>query len=343
MRVGLYECTYPYVIVCQPGRVYWHRKEEHELAEVIDVTDWLGDEHHAVFPVGARDKEMLWSPKHVETENLKASWPYLFKESIYRYPDQYWTELVAYIVSKHLKVDVPKVFPAVKKTEDGIVCGSLIEWFYDVETERFVHAGSFFKRIIPDFDDKTGKHHNLTDMTFLVRILAIHAGLTTERLKWLADMALFDSLIGNTDRHQENWGVIFQNDDKSRLSPLFDNGTSLGHERFLDKIRDWDDNRIKAYVRKGCHHLRVSRDDTRERIKHFDLVKAVTIADDGEIKAYVHQKLDNLDLEGMLAEIEALTAVEIDVPFTRERFEWIKKNIISRLELIREEVQDEHD
>lgn len=84
------------------------------MVEVIDVTDWIGDEHHAIFPVGARDKEMLWSPE-AQVEDLKPNWPYLFKESIYRYQDQYWTELVAYIVSKYLAVDVPKVFPAIKK------------------------------------------------------------------------------------------------------------------------------------------------------------------------------------------------------------------------------------
>jgi hypothetical protein len=34
----------------------------------------------------------------------------------------------------------------------------------------------------------------------------------------------FDALIGNTDRHHENWGLI----NNERLSPLYDNGISLG-------------------------------------------------------------------------------------------------------------------
>lgn len=306
------------------------------MVEVIDVTAWLGDEHHAVFPIGARDKEMLWSPRILELDNIKPNWPYLFKESIDRYPDQYWTELVAFVVSKYVDVNVPKVLPAFKRTNEGVVCGSLIEWFYDVNAERFVHAGSYFKRIIPDFDDKAGKQHNLTDMNLFIRGLAINSGLITDRLKWLADMALFDSLIGNTDRHQENWGVIFQSDDKTRLSPLFDNGTALGHERFLDRIKDWDENRIKVYVKKGCHHLRLTREDTKTRIKHFDLVKGLASVD-SSIEIHIKQKLECIDLASMLAEIENLTNVEIDIPFTPERFNWIRKNIISRLELLKEE------
>ncbi|MDE1226125.1 HipA domain-containing protein [Vibrio aestuarianus] len=233
-----------------------------------------------------------------------------------------------------------KFFLRLKKTEDGIVCGSLIEWFYDVDSERFVHAGSYFKRIIPDFDDKTGKQHNFADMNTFIRGLAIQSGLVTERIKWLADMALFDSLIGNTDRHQENWGVVFQSDDKSRLSPLFDNGTSLGHERFLDKVKDWDDHRLEAYVKRGCHHLRFNRENTKQRIKHFELVDGISVAGK-DIQKYMQQKLDTLDLEGMLAEIEDLTKIDIDVPFTQERFDWIKRNIVMRLELLKEEVKND--
>lgn len=310
--------------------------QELKLIEVINVTNWLEDQRYAVFPIGARDKQMLWSPNVVEA-GLRPNWPYLFKESIVRYPDQFWTELIAFIVSRYLMVDVPRVFPAIKHTQDGIVCGSLIEWFYDVDTERFVHAGSYFKRLIPDFDDKRGKHHNLIDMGTIIRGLSINAGLKTDRGKWLADMAIFDALIGNTDRHQENWGVVFEHDGKSRLSPLFDNGTSLGHERYVANIRNWDNNRIRTYLMKGCHHLRITRENTDTRIPHFKLVKGL-MDTDAAINAYLMQKLDNLDLEGMLAEIKDLTSIVIDVPFTDERFEWIKKNIVLRLELIKEEI-----
>jgi Uncharacterized protein related to capsule biosynthesis enzymes len=37
---------------------------------------------------------------------------------------------------------------------------------------------------------------------------------------------VFDFLIGNTDRHQSNWALICEN-DKWRLSPLYDNSSSL--------------------------------------------------------------------------------------------------------------------
>jgi hypothetical protein len=66
-------------------------------------------------------------------------------------------------------------------------------------------------------------------------------------------------LIGNTDRHSENWGFLIQQQqqDATRyaLAPAFDNGTSLG---FV--IRDEDlgrvirPDRFAEYIRRGRHH-----------------------------------------------------------------------------------------
>lgn len=302
----------------------------------INITDWLQDEHHGIFPIGARDKEMVWSPAEAVGE-IKPKWPYLFKESIYRYPDQYWTELVAYIVSNHLNVDVPRVFPAFKRTEEGIVSGSLIEWFYDVESERFIHGGSYFKRLIPEFDDKTGKHHNLKDFVLILRTLVQYASLETNVLFWLADMALFDALIGNTDRHQENWGIVFKEDGSSQMSPLFDNGTSLGHERFVDNVKNWDKQRIVAYVKRGCHHFRYTRNDTGVRIKHFDLISV--LASKPHVKEYMKAKATNLDMVNMLSDIERLVLVDSDVAFDVGRYDWIRKILEIRIELIKEELK----
>jgi hypothetical protein len=82
-------------------------------------------------------------------------------------------------------------------------------------------------------------------------------------------------LIGNTDRHPENWGVLFTLLDRERLpakmSPLFDNGTSLSYEiRDAELSSKWPQRRIEQYLARGTHHCTLS-DADRKGCKHVEL------------------------------------------------------------------------
>ncbi|CAM4040363.1 HipA domain-containing protein [Vibrio neonatus] len=307
--------------------------------KTINVKDWAQDEHSGIFPIGARDKQMLWAPEKSQ-KPIKSGTPYLFKESIRSYPDQFWAEIVAYIVGKHLKVDVPVALPAITKIDEEIVPGVLIEWMYQPdngnksdEVEKLIHAGDYFKQIFPEFDTKSGKHHNLNDTILLLKIFAQHKVIAPDYWNWLSDMALFDALIGNTDRHQENWGFIFDKDG-GRLSPLYDNGTGLGHERFTDKIATWNDDTFHRYLNKGLHHLRKNRENTHDRFILFELV--AFIAGNKELEKRMLNALTTIDLKCMLTEIEELTQVDNPTPFTAERFAWIKRIITTRYDILRD-------
>ncbi|RYG85650.1 MAG: hypothetical protein EON59_11765 [Alphaproteobacteria bacterium] len=115
----------------------------------------------------------------------------------------------------------------------------------DVGTERFVHGVEYMKRLIPDFDVKSGKQHNIRTVLSLLNAIRGHRKMPSPILHWGRTFA-FDALIGNTDRHQENWGLLWSNAGgqmRVRFSPAFDNGTSLGHEQTeaaLAKFHDTD-------------------------------------------------------------------------------------------------------
>ena len=188
---------------------------------------------------------MLWSPNDAP-EGIKPEWPYLFKLSRDAYPDQYWMETVAYIVGDVMGVPVPKALPARRMMENGeYEYGALLEWFYDQSSQLFVHASDFFHVLISDFDDSSGRHHNLVDLRLICRAFSIRGLISPDWIQWLYDMLLFDALIGNSDRHQENWGFVFVPESapgitppkvKGYLAPYFDNGTSLGHERYVERM-----------------------------------------------------------------------------------------------------------
>jgi len=77
-----------------------------------------------------------------------------------------------------------------------------------------------------------------------------------EELSKLAGYLLLDALIGNTDRHHQNWGVlrssISSGQTVQHIAPTFDHASSLGrNESELKLDRRLRENTVLAYARKG--------------------------------------------------------------------------------------------
>lgn len=71
---------------------------------------------------------------------------------------------------------------------------------------------------------------------------------------------LLDALVGNTDRHHENWGVIRLPDGTVHLAPTFDHASSLGRnlldEERAERLRTKDHNRtVEAFASRAASAL----------------------------------------------------------------------------------------
>lgn len=305
--------------------------------QLIDVSDWRRDDEHGIFPIGARDKKMLWSPA-VTVDGVKPSWPYLFKLSRDAYPDQFWMETIAYIVGSAMGVEVPRAMPAVRINDSGVQeYGALLEWFYNKKFEHFIHASDIFHLLNKDFDNQSGRHHNIEDLRLICRVLSINGMIQTDLNSWICDMFLLDTLIGNSDRHQENWGFIitmFIGDDgklrrdsegkaitSGKLSPYFDNGTSLGHERFPEKVTAWDHKALDRYIQKGNHHLRRSRANTKARLGHLESIQELVL--EPAMLLLINKRL-GFNIDDLCGRIRALTSIDAgEGTLSSARAEWV--------------------
>lgn len=250
----------------------------------IDTAGWLEDSEFAVYPQGARAKQAVFAPDEAPDPCLTPHQRYLFKWSKGSYPDQFWSEIIAYRVGCLLGVEVPPAYAAFD-SETGI-SAALIEWFYQDEEEVFIQAGEFLQAIWPDFERVKGEAHNLQDIELLMRVLrSASSRMDGWRMWWLRTL-LFDALIGNTDRHQDNWGFVLKRNlirlqpehalrSLTRIAPAFDNGTSLGHERFVDKVSNWTDEQFSRYIQKGKHHVKLNLQDSPPLRAHIGLIQAV--------------------------------------------------------------------
>ncbi len=296
----------------------------------IDVANWHLDDLYSNYPEGARSKKAIFPPPGIDLDFIIPNRRYLYKKSAIRYPDQYWGEVIAYQVGCQLGVTVPPAFAAFDSEANS--CGALIEWFYEDGKASFVPGGNYLQLISPDYDRKRGRQHNFRWIALLATTFNRNKSSNDDWSKYWAQAFLFDALIGNTDRHQDNWGYLWVRSEdgkmKARFSPLFDNGTSLGHERFTDLVKNWTDADFMRYVDKGTHHMKWDKDDASS-CGHIDLIDKITRSFPA-MRPVLLEMIDGLSIEALRCQLEFLQRLHLPIPLTEERASFCLKLISLR-------------
>ncbi|MGG0031613.1 HipA domain-containing protein [Priestia megaterium] len=196
---------------------------------ISDISNWERDD--TLNASGTREKFWLVNPENKERYMFK-----LPKEGT----GEIWAEKVASEIGKVLKLEMMDV--AIAKYEDRQ--GLLLTNFVKYGEEEHFDGGDLLKTIIDGFDP-----NDLTDYT-LENILRCLVPLNLE--KEIVKVIIFDALIGNQDRHCENWGVIQKGGD-IRLTPIYDNGASLGFSNKEERVKMMlkDANMFGAFTNRG--------------------------------------------------------------------------------------------
>lgn len=293
---------------------------------VVDISGWTADEDNPVFPVGSQPKALVNCPMDCTLPGLIPGHRYLFKKAEGWQAGQLWAEVFASQFSQVVGVDVPPAF--VGRDRDGTT-GALIEFFFgrpdDEAPERFIHASDVLQRSL--IDKKRGRPHSVRSNLNICRALQI-----PDSKEWWAKVLIFDALIGNTDRHPDNWGFLArvdQNGHRSfRLAPAFDNGTSLGYERTEASIaQPWGDLRISAYVDRGTHHCSWIRSDDRPA-QHLKLCQIYISAHPDT--SQVARNMIRFDMARVTEITQALGQIDCAVRFTPNRARFVENLIEAR-------------
>lgn len=203
---------------------------------------------------------------------------------------------------------------------------TLIEWFYIDGRDGFLLGGDLLKNIQPDFDREKGERHNVQDNIRLMELFRMSGSFGQDWRQWWVDALLFDALIGNTDRHQDNWGLIFfpsvTGRRETRLSPLFDNGTSLGHERYPERIAKWRTEDFQRYIAKGKHHLKWSLDVDGVGIRRHGELLAKALDRWPQTRQIAADRLE-FDFDEMVATVRQVMSYEVPERLTEARLGFI--------------------
>jgi hypothetical protein len=307
-------------------------------SEVVDITNWSYFGDFTPYAIGTRDKFDIFCPKENKLPFLMPEHRYLYKKTIQRknkstgelgyiYYEQFWCEIIAYILGRHLGIEVPPSFVACRNLGDSIEYACLSEWFYGYPNSLVSNVktgGDLMTLHIPSYDRKKGEQHNFETIC--------KACEDKKVINWqehLIKTLLLDAIIGNTDRHQENWEII-TNTEGTYLSPAFDNGTSLGYDILNEKI-DNKLNALEAHINKGTHHLKWKLND-KNKCKHFELLKLLAVKYPFSLD--IMRNIINIDCNAAFNQIRELCNFDIQnekFRLTRQRADFICEQIRARL------------
>lgn len=183
---------------------------------------------------------MLFQKKLIDpqtNQQVLAKWPTISLGEIY-------AEKISSLIGNHINIPV-------MQAEIGMVNDDLVVLGYNFldPGEELIEGGDFFD----EYDRQRDKNNLPPNYTFQ----KIKEILKTESLlNQFIDMLLFDCLIFNTDRHQDNWGLCI-NKDKARLAPAYDNSSSLGFnlsDEYLERMYN-DPRRLNSFIEKAKTHI----------------------------------------------------------------------------------------
>lgn len=222
---------------------------------------------------------------------------------LFKYPKantgEHWAEKIAAEIASLIDIECAEVELATFGTEQG----SISRAFTDIG-EELVHGNQMLARIIHDYDLEATFHHSSHTLENILKVMErvfVNNEAVLKAKCRIAEYVILDGLIGNVDRHHENWGILrrqVNNHWEGFVAPSFDHASSLGRE-LQDIKRDMylAENRVGNYAEKGRGAIYWS-DDSKRGPSPLELVRKAVSAYPG-IFLPVKNKLEKLDVEAM--------------------------------------------
>ncbi len=187
---------------------------------------------------------------------------------LFKYPKantgEHWAEKIAAEIAGLVDIECAKVELATFGNEQG----SVSKAFTGVGRE-LVHGNQMLATFINNYDPEATFHHSGHTLANIWKVMervfgdsenardldVVKSEAVLKAKRRIAEYVVLDALIGNTDRHHENWGILRRqvNDHwKGFVAPSYDHASSLGRE-LLDVRRErcLAEKRLGNYAEKG--------------------------------------------------------------------------------------------
>jgi hypothetical protein len=222
---------------------------------------------------------------------------------LFKYPQpntgQHWAEKIAAELAARIDTFHAKVELALFQNQQGSATESFAR-----DGRDLVHGNQILAGKVLGYD--SARKFRQSDHTLDNIFLALEKGFVTPDGATCAKLCfasylVLDALIGNTDRHHENWGILRERVGdkwKGMMAPTFDHASSLGRELLdegLGKCRHLllKENRIGVYAEKAPGAIYWKNSDKRGT-SPLELVRRAT-AEHPDLFRPALEKLNRLD------------------------------------------------
>lgn len=274
-----------------------------EVYPIIRVDDWIKRE----FVSGTKEKTP-WLQNPADPKQFA-----MFKETIGESTGEAWSEKIASEIGPIIGIQTHSADIGQYSGQYG----SLVWKMMDEDEERLEEGGD----IIPGFEEyRDYDRDNLVCKKGFYCFQMLYDVLNHyDFLEELFDMIIYDALIGNTDRHQDNFGFLLINKNKKRkFAPLYDNASSLGRELPEERMNQClqNEQQFEAYINRADTYIRWGW-STKRKTKHFRLIQELL----NEYPIYVLNSIQKVKLltderiENIISEVPDLIMSDIQKAF----------------------------
>lgn len=167
-----------------------------------------------------------------------------------------------------------------------------------------------------------------TELNDIMEVIEENKMINTEETKqkfW--DMFVIDSLIGNTDRHNGNWGFLLNKaTGKVRFSPIYDCGSALNPMLEDEEIEKINETELKNIAINCCSCLK----ENGKKINYITYIKQMRNEECNKAIKRLFVNINMDEINNFIDNVESMSII---------RKEFYKKIIEKRYEILKETYQ----
>lgn len=203
------------------------------MVRLYNISEW--NEQSWWNTGGTRDKKIYLNPEDGELYYFKQS----FKKGKRDYKHEFWSEIIASEIGELLGFDILSYHIAIRGSVVGCISKSMIIQ----ASEELIEGGKYLQAFDNTFKPENVKQRNQYNFELILN--ALFSFKKEKYLKELVEIIVFDALIGNSDRHQENWAIINVHTVFSEGITQIEKGIETGD---IDEIPNWLKKIVKAII-----------------------------------------------------------------------------------------------